>query len=510
MPRGSLNITVLRRFMPAVCLHKKAVKTKGGYSNLFRCFLKRALLGEAGMTTAGTVIKLTNGRSRILYARLSRVLADGEGLALFYQWRGAGGIRPCLRHWNVVSNGLEAGSDEFLSVFSCSMSAFRSYNKADLRTIAKTTSEAAAKYDAGDINKTRLQAIRKAAGFNCTSLGVLFDDDLAEVADFATAVTVDWVHTLLQDGVIHEEMNLIMDRARIPADRVADFLKLGWCFPAYLGRKASRLHEIFRDEATRVKCSCSEALCLYKLFRHYIETLPRNDALAPQYKSFSAACRLVDGILSFKRQTAEYSFDDLDRFAEEWMALHLAAYNESGLKPKSHWVFDIAHQLRRDGGRVYDCFIVERMHLRAKRFGNSLENTSRYERTLASAVYHHQVEALQQRGTAATLENVYGKLDVIPDCLVGGSARGDTSVSEGDVVFYAGNTKCGEVVACAQHQHDGSLFALVAPYEHVERVALHCSRWRMGGDCIDAPRLDDLSLASSWRHDAESDVTVIV
>ena len=43
--------------------------------------------------------------------------------------------------------------------------------------------------------------------------------------------------------------------------------------------------------------------------------------------------------------------------------LHIAAYGVDKLKPKHHWMFDVAEMLQHTEA-VLDAFIIERLHLR--------------------------------------------------------------------------------------------------------------------------------------------------
>lgn len=75
-------------------------KTPGGWSALLRLFLENLLLGPEGLATAGIPVTV-GGRSRLIFAALKNVLADGDGLRQALSWRGAAGLKPCFKHFNV-------------------------------------------------------------------------------------------------------------------------------------------------------------------------------------------------------------------------------------------------------------------------------------------------------------------------------------------------------------------------------------------------------------------------
>ena len=81
------------------------------------------------------------------------------------------------------------------------------------------------------------------------------------------------------------------------------------------------------------------------------------------------------------------------------MLCHVAAYGKEHLKPKFHYLWDVAEQLARDPF-VVDCFIVERLHLRAKRAAKDVENTRAYERSVLTGVLISHTNALVDEGSA--------------------------------------------------------------------------------------------------------------
>ena len=63
-------------------------------------FLRRHLLGADGLATEGCPLTV-DGRDVLLYAKLTNLLSDGEGLMKALSWKGAAGVKPCCKHHNV-------------------------------------------------------------------------------------------------------------------------------------------------------------------------------------------------------------------------------------------------------------------------------------------------------------------------------------------------------------------------------------------------------------------------
>ena len=90
--RGWLTCAVLRSSVISL--------VQGGWSHCLRKFLERQLLGVFGLCTAGCPITV-GGVEVMLFAKLSNLLSDGDGLRQAFDWRGASGMKPCFKHFNV-------------------------------------------------------------------------------------------------------------------------------------------------------------------------------------------------------------------------------------------------------------------------------------------------------------------------------------------------------------------------------------------------------------------------
>ena len=60
--------------------------------------------------------------------------------------------------------------------------------------------------------------------------GLAFDRRLREL-DWWSCVTIDWVHTLLQDGAFTIEAQLMCDAFEAPGEKLTEFLVQSWEFP---------------------------------------------------------------------------------------------------------------------------------------------------------------------------------------------------------------------------------------------------------------------------------------
>ena len=76
----------------------------GGLSACLAKYFKKHLSGPLGVQTVGVVFNL-DGTTHTIYARLTNILADGEGLKYGLDVFGYGGLVPCIRCMNVLKKG---------------------------------------------------------------------------------------------------------------------------------------------------------------------------------------------------------------------------------------------------------------------------------------------------------------------------------------------------------------------------------------------------------------------
>ena len=91
-------------------------------------------------------------------------------------------------------------------------------------------------------------------------------------------------------------------------------------------------------------------------------------------------CRVVDLILDAKRALTPMvaSAHALREALKDFMDTHVAAYGRDRIKPKHHWMYDVADQMECLPA-VFDAFIIERLHLRVKAVADNVDNLRSFE-----------------------------------------------------------------------------------------------------------------------------------
>lgn len=184
----------------------------GGWPAMLRILLEDIFLGPLGIATVGLPLALPDGRV-MLYGALRNVLADGDGLRQGYDWRGARGLKPCLVHHNVLMKGSELTEHGagFCDITCHTFDSFRQWPDAEFDKVVVLLRETHDRCTAGRLTKAKAEEVARVCGFHWNPAGVVASAALRSHCSLLGAVTYDWVHTALQDGVFVIEASLIVN-----------------------------------------------------------------------------------------------------------------------------------------------------------------------------------------------------------------------------------------------------------------------------------------------------------
>jgi hypothetical protein len=154
-------------------------------------------------------------------------------------------------------------------------------------------------------------------------------------------------------------------------------------------------HDHYTNDDTVLKCQASDCIGIYGLLRHFVETRAIED-MDLQRASYLAACAVVDILLQAKRGLVELTDAAvrLNAAAAQYFDRHKAAYGTVHIKPKMHWIFDLADQFNtlaalagEDGDEpwVPDAFVIERSHISVKESARHVHYTKTFEASVLKA-----------------------------------------------------------------------------------------------------------------------------
>ena len=170
-------------FTPVLVRRTVIAEAEGGWSAMLRAYLHLHLFSNTGIATAGLPLVL-GGQPFLLFAKLSHMLADAEGHRAALEWKGAAGLKCCLRHWNVLKlNSDLAHRDRTFVEIDCSdPTKFQKTEHNDLFDQIDMLVAMRARVDAGIVPKSRLERLQMVCGFSCTPQGLACNRSCARMA----------------------------------------------------------------------------------------------------------------------------------------------------------------------------------------------------------------------------------------------------------------------------------------------------------------------------------------
>ena len=149
-----------------------------------------------------------DGRHYVVFARLRVLMSDGDGLRKGLGWKGASGIRASIIHSNMLKKGSDLAwrAPRFVEITCCDHRLLHKTTPEEFHHSCDLVAAAHARHRDGEITKTLLENIEKTEGIRYVPGGLAYDLRLRRLG-FFEAITVDWVHTWLQDGVLTAALN---------------------------------------------------------------------------------------------------------------------------------------------------------------------------------------------------------------------------------------------------------------------------------------------------------------
>jgi hypothetical protein len=127
--------------------------------------------------------------------------------------------------------------------------------------------------------KARLTEISLACGLKDNPAGLLSSDALRAHVNILSTVRYDWMHALLQDGVMNDEISALLAAAQPHGYNKRDLehwlADKAWNFPAMHTQKSVALHRVFSErresekDPQKVKATASELLGVYSMLQHW-------------------------------------------------------------------------------------------------------------------------------------------------------------------------------------------------------------------------------------------------
>ena len=388
-------------FTVAVVETRAFKKLPGGWSQACRVILETFFLDELnGLARHGMLVSFQD-QHILLHAKVAVVLADGDGWRQLSEAKGASGIHCCPKCTNVVSRRhLLAHAPAGSPLVDCScadVGAFALHNFDSVHKDIKLLFRNKAAFHSGTMTKTAMLEADKTYGFSPTVEGIWGNSELARMLNLPVVLAFDWVHCVLENGVLAFEVNNYMNTCDSSSLASLENFVNAWSFGEG-GRetKAAIMKVLSSWQAGHLgghtKPSASDLLTMASLLRCWVSTHTESN----RKTSLLACCVLTHEIYKSKCALGDNEDDVVtlrharaiaDAYANYMSASNRAhgAENCSG-HAKKHWLGHVSLQLLQHGS-IWDCFVVERLHTRVRRHSKHVRNPRRFSRSVLHALY---------------------------------------------------------------------------------------------------------------------------
>ena len=331
------------------------------------------------------------GAARLkLFWTVGYFIQDGAGQKYTFSNRQDGGSRICMACKNlfVLAQDEEKGDKEIAK--------FTKYSQLDIANDQEILdSWDRMKSRKKDCSKTEFKKWCQACGIDYSEQALLLSPILRSqnLLKPISQYMHDYMHALCSNGVMSWIAFLFIQS--IHSNGVDDIWKVLhgfvqlWSQPAIhktdLGRlflpKAVKGHK----EASKIKCSASEMLALYKVLAQYVHTccLP-NGLCVFASQCYLAWCSVLDYCVSIPA-LASPDHKQLLALVEQALDATFKAGWSQEFKPKMHWVLHFSDSLKKHG-QLTACWSMERRHKTIRKHGSLLCNTAHWETSLTKAV----------------------------------------------------------------------------------------------------------------------------
>ena len=348
--------------IPVVLRTQMMNNFQGGWSRWLRDYFRTQLLGPTGLSEEGVLVMI-GGAPLVIFAQVTDILPDYDGVRIGWYWKGANAIRCCLRCYCFkLGSGMKdrVGGVE-INCTNPEEIIWR--DNEDFLGDVDVVTEAGDGLQNGGTDRRLFDLLTKVSGQNYNPDGWVNCARLRQVIAPLDSLTQDWVHGLLS-GVLPVDMWCFLERAKDPRNErvttMADFRQFldsdDLIFPHHLEQKGQYLWRVFDEvhrynrDSTGIKADASELLGLYAIMRHFIELrYGSSRELAAERASFEACCDVIDLIMHMKHGDVDLSKDDawdlLDNKCFNHLEKHVVAYGKGALIPKHH----LNHCLGRQG-----------------------------------------------------------------------------------------------------------------------------------------------------------------
>ena len=390
-------------FVMFCCRSSEVAKIQGGMSQVTACILKHVFHhDQCSLQHGGLLLKDSAGTHQRIFIKLGFMIQDGLAQKSIWSLKGDAGTRYCLFCSNLVSARSNLDDDDELLTCNCwDMSQIVLANDEELKGTLQRVQDKAA-----SLNKSDFKLWEQAVGFNYCKYPLPWDATLSKELLPLHHFVHDYMHTFFVKGVFNTTMFHLLEA--LQATGGLDIYKAfaTWVGLWVLPRKddVSKVFSPKRKEhnkqAGTFKCTAGEGLSIGPLMALYLSLVVIPAAMCiPQCMAFLAMMDMLDLLVATPHGVTTPTV--LNQAAKTFLEACVAAGWKDYMHSKHHWLVHFGFHLQKfiDAGlgpMMPNCFVNERKHKLARRYGGDIHNTRTFEISVAHELLCHDLDVLQQ------------------------------------------------------------------------------------------------------------------
>ncbi len=225
-------------------------------------------------------------------------------------------------------------------------------------------------------------------------------------------------------------------------------------------------------------------------------------------RSFYCACGDMFIVASRRRAPLQDVAVRIRESNYRHIAALVVAHGRQAVKPKHHWVYDLADDIEKDAGYKFvpDALPLERLHIGVKQVAANVRNTTVFERSVLEVLVCNHQNRLENRlvGDGLRGATVTAGDGVILAAHVEVASH---KLAKGDVVFRTADSALAVVLACARS--GGEFFVVVDELHDVVELSAHSVRAGLASATTTVWPVVETRLALAWYEGAPDELVAV-
>ena len=396
---GAHTLSKEEAWLVVFCMRSSEVASvKGGMSQVTAAILKHILYSpNCCAKDAGVLLKDKHGGYQRVFLRLGFMIQDGLAQKSIWSLKGDAATRYCTFCSNLVASASSLDA-ELLTCTCWDISKIVFATEAELQGTLQRL-----QHNAATMSTQDFKIWQQAVGFNYCEKALPWDPVLRGDISPLKSFVHDYMHAFFVKGVFNTTTYLILVSLQAEQkdiyDRLAQWLS---CWKLPRRESMSKLFSSKRKEANKTagtfKCTAGEGLSLCPLLALFLTLVIIPAGLCVlECTAYLAMADLLDLLVAIPHEIV--TPDMLQAAACKFLKSCIDANWADHMHSKHHWLIHFAGHLQKFydcglGNMLPNCFVNERKHKLARRYGGDISNTRSFERSVCEELLCHDIATL--------------------------------------------------------------------------------------------------------------------